>query len=187
MPAATARSRPRSANAHGFNAGTLVGAAGPPATTVTPAVAVPPVPPSTEITAPVTLVCVPSASPVTFALNVHEPPAARVAPVKLIAPDPAVATMVPPPQLPVSPFGDATARPAGSVSVKPTPVNAVEAFGLVSVKLREVDPFRGMLAAPKDFPIVGGAVAAATVTLAEAVPPVPPSTDVTAPVTLFFV
>jgi hypothetical protein len=43
------------------------------------------------------------------------------------------------------------------------PVNAVEAFGLLIVKLSEVDPFSTMLAAPNDFAIVGGAVAAPVV------------------------
>jgi hypothetical protein len=72
------------------------------------------------------------------------------------------------------------------VSVKPTPLSVVEAFGLLIVKLSEVEPFTAMLAAPNDFTILGGTTAA-TVALADAVPPVPPSTEVTAPVVLFFV
>ncbi len=75
---------------------------------------------------------------------------------------PAIAVIVPPPHEPVSPFGVATTRPAGSVSVKPTPVSAVPAFGLVSVKVSVVVPFTTMLAAPKALAIVGGATAAAT-------------------------
>jgi len=154
------------------------------ATTITLAAAVPSVPPSTDVTAPVVLIFVPNVVPVTFALKVHEAFDASVAPVKLTLPDPAVAVIVPPPQLPASPLGVETIRPAGNVSVKPTPVN-VEALGLLMVKLSEVEPFSTTLPEPKDFPIVGGTTAApATVTLADAVPPLPPSTEVTAPVVL---
>src|SRR5207244_2234744 len=124
--------------------------------TVTLADAVPPVPPSTEVTAPVILFCVPSMLPVTFTLKAHDALAASVAPVNLMLPNPAVAVIVPPPQLPVSPFGVETTRPVGSESVKPTPVNVVEPLRLLIVKLSEVDPFRGMLGTPKDFMIVGG-------------------------------
>jgi hypothetical protein len=173
---------------HSLRVGMFVagGGGGPAPTTITLAEAVPPAPPSTEVTAPVVLFCVPAVVPVTFTLKVHEALDARVALAKLTLPDPAVAVIVPPPQLPVSPFGVETTRPAGSVSANPTPLNVVAAFGLLIVKLSEVDPFSAMLAAPNDFTIVGGAIAA-TVTLADAVPPVPPSTDVTAPVVLFFV
>jgi hypothetical protein len=185
LPVRTKR-RLSSASAHGRRVGMFVGGVGPTAATVTLAAAVPPDPPSTEATAPVVLFCVPTALPVTFTLNVHAKLAASVAPVRLTAPDPAVAAMVPTPQVPVSPFGVETTRPAGNVSVKPTPVNAVEALGLFIVKLSEVDPFREMLAAPNDFTIVGATIAA-TVTLVEAVPPEPPSTEATALVVLFFV
>jgi len=131
---------------------TIVGGTTAPPT-VTLAEAVPPVPPPNEVIAPVVLFFVPAVVPVTFTLKVHEALAASVAPVKLTAPDPAVATMVPAPQLPVSPFGVETTRPAGNVSAKPTPVNVV--LGLLIVKLSEVDPFSTMLATPKDFTIVG--------------------------------
>jgi len=137
-------------------------AGGPAAPTVTLADAVPPVPPSTEVTALVVLFFVPAVVPVTFALKVHEALPASVAPVKLMTPDPAVAVIVPPPQLPVRPFGVETTRPAGNVSVKPTPVN-VDALGLLMVKVSEVDAFSAMLAAPKDFTTVGGAMAAPVV------------------------
>src|SRR5579872_160684 len=52
------------------------------------------------------------------------------------------------------------------------------------VKVSEEVPFNGTLAEPKAFKIAGGAT---TSTLAEAVPPVPPSVDVTFEVVLFFV
>src|ERR1700682_360827 len=116
----------------------IVGVA-PTATTVTLAEAVPPVPPSTEVTAPVVLVFVPNVLPVTFALKVHEALAPSVAPVKLTLPDPALAVIVPPPQLPVSPFGVETTRPAGSASVKPTPVNGATTLGLLIVEVSGSD------------------------------------------------
>jgi hypothetical protein len=64
---------------------------------------------------------------------------------------PAVAVIVPAPHVPVSPFGVEITRPAGSVSLKVTPVSAVVVFGFVMVKLSEMEPFSGMLAAPKVF------------------------------------
>src|SRR5438477_643455 len=148
------------------------GGGGPTATTVTLAEAVPPVPPSTEVTAPVVLFFVPNVVPVTFTPKVHEAPAASVGPARLRLPDPAVAVIVPPPQLPVGPFGVETTRPAGRVSVKPTPVN-VEALGLVMVKLSEVELFSTMLAVPKDFRIVGGATATPLPVVVTEVGPVP--------------
>src|SRR6266567_1017391 len=92
--------------------------------------------------------------------------------------------MVPPPQLPVSPFGVETTRPAGSVSVNATPVSEMVLItGLVMVKLKLVEPFNETVAKPNDFVMVGGL---ATVTLADAVLPVPPLVEVTVPVVLFF-
>ena len=132
------------------------GGGGGGAVTVTLAEAVPPGPVWVEVTLPVVLFFVPGVVPVTFTLKVHEALPKRVAPVKLIPPDPAVAPMVPPPQPPVSPFGVETMTPVGNVSVKPTPVKTELLLGLVRVKLSEVDPFSGMLAAPKDLEIVGG-------------------------------
>jgi len=128
-------------------------------TTVTLAEAVPPGLLSLEVTLPVVLFFVPALVPVTFTLKVHEIPEviSSVAPDKLMAPDPAFAVTVPPPQVPVRPFGVETTRPAGSVSVKPIPVKIEKILGLVTVKLSEVEPFSGTLPAPKDLAIVGGA------------------------------
>src|ERR1700694_259105 len=107
-------SRPSSHSAHCCRVGMVVGGGGggPAPTTVKLAEAVPPVPPSTEVTAPVVLCVVPAVVPLTFTLKVHEALPASVAPVKLMLPDPAVAVIVPPPQLPMSPFGVETTRPA---------------------------------------------------------------------------
>jgi hypothetical protein len=92
-----------------------------------------------------------------------------------------------PPQVSVAFGGVFTTRPLGNVSVKPTPVNATVAFGLVIVKLIVTNPIWGALSLSNDFMIVGGAT---TVMLAEAVPPapvfVPPLAELTLPVVLFF-
>ena len=95
------------------------------ASTLMLADAVPPVPPSLEVTLPVVLFCSPAAVPVTFTENVHELAAAKVPPVRLITFVPAVAVMVPLPQLPVRPLGVDSTSPAGSVSLNATPVRAV--------------------------------------------------------------
>ena len=145
------------------------------ASTVMLADAVAPVPPSVEVTGPVVLFCVPVAVPVTFTLNVQEELAAMVPPDKLITFVFCVAVIVPPPQEPVRPFGVETIRPAGKVSLKPTPVRPI-ALGLLIVKLRLVEPFKGMLAAPNAFVMLGGPT---TVMLAFEVLPVPPLVELT--------
>jgi hypothetical protein len=122
----------------------------------------------------------PSVPPETFTLNVHDALAANVAPARLTLPDPAKAVIVPPPQLPANPFGVATTNPAGNVSVNATPVNPDEEFGLFTANVSEVEPFNATLAAPKVFVIDGGD---ATEILADAVFPVPPLVEDTAPVT----
>jgi len=71
---------------------------------------------------PVALFRIPAAVPVTFTENVQNPLAARLAPARLMVLDPAVAVIVPPPQLPVSPLGVATCSPEGSVSLNAIPV-----------------------------------------------------------------
>ena len=68
----------------------------------------------------------------------------------------------------------------------PVPVrNSSTVAGLVMPKVSEVVPLSGMEAAPNDLAMEGGG--AMTDTLADAVPPVPPSVEVTAPVVLFLV
>ena len=119
--------------------------------------------------------------PITFTAKVQEVLAVKVAPERLIRVVPAVAVMAPPPQLPVNPLGVATTRPAGRVSVNPTPDKEYPALLLVAIKVRVVDPFNGMDAAPKPAERVG---AERTATLALEVLPVPPVVEVT--VTLLF-
>jgi multisubunit Na+/H+ antiporter MnhC subunit len=156
--------------ADGLNAFAMEGGA----TTVMLAEAAGPLPPSLELTALVVLFCTPAAVPVTLTLKVQELLAVSVAPDKLITLVFCVAVMVPLPHEPVSPLGVETIRPAGSVSLKPTPVNAT-LFPFWTVKLRLVEPFRGMVAAPNVFVSVGGPT---TEILAFEVFPVPPLVEV---------
>ena len=139
--------------------------------TVRLAVAALPVPPLVELIVPVVLVTGPGAVAVTFTERTQEELAATIAAVSETLPDPATA-LTTPPQVLASPFGVATTIPAGSASVNATPVRpTVFATGFVIVNVNEVDALNPMLAAPNAFAIEGGA---STVTLAEAVPPVPP-------------
>src|SRR5215469_189614 len=151
------------------------------ATTAMLAEAVPPVPPSVDVTAPVVLFCCPAAVPVTFTLNVQEAVTARVAPDKLITLVFCVAVIVPPPQVPVRPFGVEIIRPAGKVSLNPIPVSVVDVFGLLMVKLRLVEPFNGRLPVPNALLMLGGEI---TTMLALEVLPVPPFVELT--VTVLF-
>src|SRR6266849_1444009 len=151
------------------------------ATTVIEALEVLPVPPSVDVTCTL-LFFAPAAVPVTFTLKVHDALVAKVAPDRVTLPEPAVAVIVPPPQLPARPFGAATTRPAGSVSVNATPVRGmVLAGGLAMVKLKLVEPFSGIVTAPNALTIVGGV---ATARFAVAVLPVPPLVELTLPVVL---
>jgi hypothetical protein len=114
--------------------------------------------------------------PLTFTEKAQEALAARVAPERLIKLVPAVAVMVPPPQLPVKPLGVATTKPAGKVLLNPTPLIEFPGLLLVTLKVKLVDPLRGRDAAPKDADSVGGKP---TDTLAVEVLPVPPLVELT--------
>jgi hypothetical protein len=67
--------------------------------------------------------------PVTFTEKVQDVAAARLAPDRLMVLVPAVAEIVPPPQVPVRPLGVESTKPAGRVSVKPIPVSVVTVLG----------------------------------------------------------
>jgi hypothetical protein len=102
-------------------------------------------------------------------------------PVNDTLPDPAVAVAVPP-QVLLSPLGVATTRLAGKVSVNPTPVSAtVLADGLVMVMVSALVPFTTMLPGVNALTVVGGL---ATVRVAVAAAPLPPSVELTGPVLL---
>src|SRR5437899_7031062 len=92
----------------------------------------------------------------------------------------AVVVSVPPQTVAVA---FATVSPVGRVSVKATPVSgSTFAAGLVIVNVSELVAFCEIVEGAKTLAIDGGP---STVTLAEAVPPVPPSAEVTVPVVLF--
>lgn len=169
----------------GLNTSFVVGAV----TTVVVSVAVPPVPPSVELTVLVVLTCAPALMPVMPTENVHEDPApgdaASVPPDKLtVDGDPGglliVAVIVPLPHEPVT-VVDANLMPPGKVSVKETPLNALVVLGLVRVKLKVSDWFKGTVVCPNCLLMVGGAI---TVRVSEAVAPVPPSVELTVLVVL---
>ncbi len=125
--------------------------------------------------------------PVLFAVtltgNWQVPLAATVAPVRDIVVLPAFAVSVPPQIGPVAPPELATTRPLGKLSVKPTPVR-LEAFVLLMVKVSDVLCPILIDEAPNAFVIEGGE-SVVTLIDAFAVPPLPPSFEVTLLVTLF--
>src|SRR5437899_5039985 len=91
----------------------------------------------------------------------------------------AVVVSVPPQTVAVA---FATVSPVGRVSVKATPVSgSTFAAGLVMVNVSEVVAFSAIVEGLNTLAIDGGA---STFTLAVAVPPVPPSVEVTLPVVL---
>ena len=94
-----------------------------------------PLPPFVEVTELVVFVYWPEAVPVTFTIIVQELFTAMLPPARLMLVLPAIAVDVPL-QLLDSPFGVATVKPAGSVSVNATPVTAtVLAAGLLTVNV----------------------------------------------------
>jgi len=111
--------------------------------------------------------------PITFTETVQDAPEARLAPDKVDDDEPLTAVAVPP-QVLDNPFGVATIKPEGRLSVKATPVSVRFALVLVIVKVRLVLPFSGMVLAPKALLIVGGLM---TVRLAEDVLPVPAAVE----------
>jgi len=126
--------------------------------TVRVADAVLPVPPLVELTAPLVLLKVPAIALVTFTLTAQELATGMVPPVRLMLPDPAVAVTVPPLQFPLKPFGVATTRFVGSVSVNATPASgSTLAAGLVMVKVSVETPDGAIVAGLKALPIEGGA------------------------------
>src|SRR5438105_1532712 len=142
-----------------------------------------PVPPFVEVTFPVVLTLLPDVVVVTFTLTAHEAPAAIAPPLRLMLLLAAVAVNTPP-QLLVALAGVATTRPAGKLSVTPTPLKAAPRFGLVIVSVRLAVPPTGTLAAPNDFAIDGGATTSRSAVLL--VVPVPPSVELMLPVVLLF-
>jgi hypothetical protein len=143
--------------------------------TVKEAVAVFPALPLVEVTVPVVLTWLPMLTAVAFTEKTHVLIAATEPPASVIDAEPAVAVIVPAPQVPTRPFGFEICSPEGNASVNATPAKATVAFELVMVNVKEVVPPSATLAAPKASAIEGGAT---TAMLAFEVFPAPPSVDV---------
>ena len=150
--------------------------------TITDALAVLPVPPSVEVTAPLVLFFTPAVVPLTFTCTVQDCDAGIDPPDNATEPLPAVAVTVPP-QVFDNPFGVPTTSPAGNVSLNATPDRPDPAFGFVIVNVSVVVPFTGNTDRPNTLVIDGGAT---TNTDADAVLPVPPFVELTAPEVLGF-
>src|SRR5215813_7806954 len=158
----------------GLNALLIVGGA----TTVMEAFAVLPVPAVVSLAATL-LLLTPAVVPWTSTESVHEVPGARLAPVSDTDDDPPVAVGVP--LQVVLRFGvEATINPAGRVSVNEIPLSVWFWFVLLSVMVRVVVPFRGIVGAAKALALCGGSM-----TLSESfdVLPLPASVELIA--TLF--
>src|SRR5579871_1266942 len=119
---------------------------------------------------------VPPFEEVTFTENEHEALAAIVPPAREMLCAPAAAVTAPPPHVPVRPFGEATAKPAGSGSVNATPLRASDELGFVIVKFSEVEAANAIEEAPNVLAMLGGE---AMVKFAVALLPLPPSVEVT--------
>ena len=107
------------------------------------------------VTALVVLTLVPPMVPATLTENEQLLFAGKSSESMLIVLLPGLAEMAAA-QVPVKPFGVATARPLGSGSLNETFSRSVLAFGLVKLKVRDVVPFTGMVPVPKALAMVGG-------------------------------
>ena len=144
------------------------------ATTVMDAFDVLPVPAFVEVTWTL-LFFTPAVVPWTSIETVQLAPGISVAPLNDTDEDPPIAVAMLP-QLLLRFGEEATTNPAGRLSVNATPFSVRFTLVLVSVKVRLVVPFRGIVAAPKAFAMVGGLM---TVRLAEEVDraPVPAAVE----------
>jgi len=97
---------------------------------------------------------VPILVPVTATEKEQELEAVKVNAVIPIVFPPALAAILPV-QLPLRLLGLATTKPDGKVSVAETLFKVNAEFGFANVKVRDVVPFSGMLAALNAFAIVG--------------------------------
>ena len=103
----------------------------------------------------------PGAAPATLTEKLQLEPAGIVPSTRVTRCEPAAAAIVPAPQLPLTPFGVETTRPAGSVASSATPASGtVFCDGLVIAKVSAVDSPTVIVAAPKDADAVGGATTA---------------------------
>ena len=142
------------------------------ATTVMEALEVLPVPALVEL-AWTLLFFTPAVVPCTFTMTVQLVPGASVWPLKLMLEEPATVVTVPV-HVPLVLGGVATTSPAGKLSVKATPLSVRFTLLLLSVKVRLVVPFSGIVAAPNALVMLGGLM---TVILADDVLPLPASVE----------
>ncbi len=148
------------------------------------ALAVLPVPSSVEVTAPLVLTLEPPLVAVTFTETVQMLLAATVPPLKVRVVAPATGANVGVPQPDLTILGTAaTCIPAGRESEKATFVRAALGLGFVMVNVRVLVPFTLISSGEKDLLIVSPVD---TVSVAEAVFPVPPFVEVTTPLVLIF-
>jgi hypothetical protein len=124
--------------------------------TVSLALAVPPVPLSVDVILPVTLVQEPTVLPVIVTETAHVP-LAGILPLAKAIERKSAATVTVPPQEVVAEFEFATIIPAGRGSVKATPPRYHE-FGLPRVKVSVVLAPNAIVLAPNALTIVGGDV-----------------------------
>jgi hypothetical protein len=143
----------------GINDLVMVGAVG--ATVMVAVLLVLPVPPCVELTAVVVLLLTPALAPVTVTLIVQEEIAAITPPVKVSKLPPETTRL--PPQTAVVPF--TAVRPAGSGSVKATPVKLTVLLGLLITKLNVAVPAKGIAEVENDLLMVGGALTTMTAVL----------------------
>lgn len=135
--------------------------------------AVLPVPPFVEVTAPLVLGYVPPPA-VTLTVTVQELFAVMVPPANVTEVD---VLLKVPPQVVVGAL--ATVRPVGNESVNPTPVSENTLFGFVIVKVKVGAGSPTVIElGENDLIMDGGAI---TFRVADAVLPVPPLVEVTAP------
>jgi hypothetical protein len=97
----------------------------------------------------------PDVVPVAFTETVHDVLGPNVPLDKLTEEEPTTPEATPP-QVLLRLLGVATTRPAGKLSVKAILVRVTPKFGLVMLKVSEVTPFRGILAAPNALLMIGG-------------------------------
>ena len=121
-------------------------------TTVRLAFDVLPVPPCVDTTCTL-LFFTPPVVPCTLNETVHDALAASVPADNAPDAEPATAAAVPE-HVFAKLLGVATTNPAGRLSVKAMPLNAVREFGFVIVKVSEVVPFSAIVDAPKASAIV---------------------------------
>src|ERR1022692_567269 len=96
--------------------------------------------PSLVVVTNTELFLTPAVVPLTLTLKTRTAPGASEAPDRLIVPEPAMSVTVPPPVVPLNPFGVATTRPAGSESVKAMPFRVIGlAAGLAITKYSGVE------------------------------------------------